>query len=1124
MILAAAGIFGSVRAVAQNIEFVANARQWPGEVRYKSTLPGGSVFLTNTGFVYSYYSDADLTRVHDLRHHSEPRDDMFSAEMIRGHAYRVSMQGANPRSLNAPSKKRANYYNYFLGNDSSKWAGGVPAYDRVAYRGVYPEIDLNVYSEGASMKYDFIIGAGADPAAVKLKFDGVKPALTAKGDLEIKTSVNTVLEKAPYAYQMQGDKKQQVACRYALQGSTLSFEFPAGYDRSRPLIIDPVLVFATYSGSTYQAFGWSATGDANGNLYAGGESFGTGWPITFGAFQVPFGGIRDAGVSKYSSNGAALIYSTYYGGDSADLPNTMVINPSGELVMAGFTNSPDLPVTSGCYDNSYNGHNDLYIVHFSANGTSLIGATFLGGTGMDGGGAMLVGTGANRGEVLTDSNNNIYIAFATTSTDFPTTPGAYQSVRKGNSDAIVAKLNSSCSNLLFSTYVGGDAEDAALTMRRSKGGRIIIGGATNSTDFPGVTGHWQTSNAGGTDGFIAVLDSGGTTVHTATYLGTTQLDDVSKLQMDDSGFIYATGPSAGGNFPFTPGVYRDSAAKNYIIKLDSMLNTRILSTTVGRHDVQVATSAFLVDICGNIYLVGYNAGVGNMPLTSDALQRTTGGFWMCVLDADLQSLRYASYFGNVSDHIDGGSSRLDPNGVMYHSICTGQNTLPTNSTVYSPTKRSGGYDNAAWKLAFAMPSMAARMDVGSRDTICLPDPVVFRNTSIGARKYLWDFGDGTTSTRHTPAPKVYARPGVYTVKLYAFNSPTCNPIDSTYRVISMFDRDTVRLIPGPTTICGNADSVRIPVKPEWEITVSPDTAALFKTIGGTEILLFPRTPADYIITAKRFGPCINPQRDSIKIRVIRDTTVVSHINVMSDTVLCGHQDSATYVLKHKLTRMTIVPSTHVRVYPDSQTIRFYPPVSTVYRMIAAKSSLCETVYDTFSFHVQREAVGARFELTPKIADQLDPNFTLFNRSSNANAYEWYLNDAYWSGQKSPTFTTTDTGTYCFTLIARNDYCEDTTEDCARLIETHIFMPNAFTPNGDGRNDVLGPITKNTTVLEFSIYNRYGQRVFVSYDHTKAWDGTYGGKLCDMGTYFYKLRYQVLDREPQLMKGDIALIR
>lgn len=1108
-------------AKASHLDFVSNGHQWPEQVRYKADLPGGAVFLTNTGFTYNYYSLKDANRIHDLRHEQNLSATSTANEIVHGHAYSVTLDGANTAAAISEQRKTPNYYNYFLGNDPSQWSGGMAAYEEIDYSGIYNGIDLKVYSKGTSLKYDFVVSPGADVTAIKLAFEGVVPMLTPEGDLLIKTSVNELREKAPYAYQIIDGKARKVPCRFTLEGTSVGFTFPKGYDRNRVLIIDPVLVFATYSGSTSTTYGWSATYDASGNLYAGGENFATGWPVSTGAYQTTFGGVIDDGINKYSGNGTSLIYSTYYGGSSSDFPNTMVVNNAGELIVAGGTMSTNLPVSSGCIDATHNGLTDIYVVHFNANGTGIVGATYLGGSNDEGNVSTATGHLANAGEVLSDASGNIYVAFTTKSSNFPTTSGAFQTALSGTMDGFVTKMNGSCSNLIFSTFIGGTGIDAAIAIQLTGSGKIVVGGGTTSTNFPGVTGGWQSSLVGSTDGFIAILNNSGSAILNATYVGTAGLDNVAKLQIDGAGNVYAMGTNSTGAFPVSSGVYSMPNGKIFMAKLDATLSNRLLSTTISGSSVALEPSAFLLDVCGHLYFVGYGANAG-LPTTSNAYRTTAGGFWMCVLDPNMAALAYASYFGEPGDHIDGGSSRMDPAGIVYHSICTPSALLPTSSGVWSSKKKTSGYDIASWKFDFQQVGMAAGFNIGIKDTFCAPATVTINNTSYGALSYLWDFGDGSaTSALAAPPPHLYPNAGTYRIKLYTYNATSCVTIDSAFQMVYVFDPEYVDLKPPSPLIICSGDSARMKVKAHWKITVLPNTYTSYNA-GDTVISFYPDSTADYQVYATLVTPC-NTSTDSIKFTIVRDDKMIGHLESLPDKSLCKG-DTAVYELSRKMDRFTITPATYFKVSNDSMSLKVFPPVDTRYQLVSVIANACTSIHDTVIFNVKRSTLKAAFALNPKETDQNQPVLTLTNVSKNATGYNWSLNNNYWNSEKSPSLTTTDTGYYCFMLIANDEFnCKDSASDCAHVIETHIYMPSAFTPNHDGKNDVFRPILHNVDILEFSVFNRYGERIFVTYDNEEGWNGTYHGMRCDLGTYFYSVRYRVLAQE-RTMTGDITLLR
>ncbi|MFA6058419.1 MAG: hypothetical protein WC756_09480 [Taibaiella sp.] len=522
-----------------NLDFIQNKNQFPNPVQYKAFVPGGAVFLKSDGFMFSYYKESDLERIHELKHDSKD----VSQEKVNFHAYSVTFSNANKNVVLTQENKQSYYHNYFIGNDPDHWAGNVPLYKKVTWNNIYQGIDALVYSREQSLKYDFVVKPGADPSQIALAFEGVKPELMKDGSLRIHTSVNTITEQAPYVYQVIDGKEVVVKCHYIVKpGNKIAFELPDGYQKAYPLIIDPVLVFSTFSGSTASTFGFSATYDLNGNLYAGGECFGTGWPITTGAFQIIYGTNVDAGINKYSSNGTSLLYSTYYGGNGTDLPNNMMVNANEELVICGSTSSSNLPLSIGCYDNILNG-TDIYIARFSTSGAVLKAATYLGGTGIEASNTALLSPNygdANRGEVFTAPNGDIYIASSTTSANFPVTAGAAQTTLGGMQDGVVCKLDSNLTTLMYSTFLGGADNDAAFSLVLNSTNEIVVCGGTASANFPATTGSLHATAPGGTDGFVSIINTATGLAH-STYLGTADYDHAFKVQIDPSDNTFVMG-------------------------------------------------------------------------------------------------------------------------------------------------------------------------------------------------------------------------------------------------------------------------------------------------------------------------------------------------------------------------------------------------------------------------------------------------------------------------------------------------------------------------------------------------------------------------------------------------------
>ncbi|WP_162902832.1 DUF7948 domain-containing protein [Taibaiella koreensis] len=817
------------------MDFIENKGQWNQEARFKADIPGGAMFLTNEGFVFNYVSMEDMERVHRMWH-DEKKD--VKNEIIRHHAYKVKFSGANLSTQFNSESPRSYYHNYLIGNNSVNWAGHVGLFGKVVHKDIYQGIDMAVYSKNNNAKYDFIVAPGANPDAIAMTYEGVVPELTAEGNLRIRTSVNEIVEQAPYSYQLINGREVPVASRYKLTNGKLSFTFPAGYDASQPLIIDPVLVFATYSGGTNtNNYSYCTTYDAAGNLYAGADSWSTGWPTTSGAYQENWaGGGHEAAINKYNATGNTLIYSTYLGGTSQEYPHAMKVNDNNELVVVGCTQSANFPTSPGCYDNTLSGSWDIFVSHLSADGSTLVGGTLMGGAGIESQQYTFTGTPSTVDlnnsstssplELTFDAAGNIWCVGNTNSTDFPVTPGAQQAANAGTGtlDGVIFKLNPTCSSLLYSSYLGGSGNEGPTAIIFNNAGNLLVSGITNSTNFPGTTGGMIATAPGGTyDGFVALINPNTGALIQTTYVGTDNVDQAVNLQVDESDNVFVLGRTT-GNYPISPSAWVGTADGDvFVDKLNPGLTASLLSTRVGNPQSGFSRffpSAFLVDICRNIYVAGFSA-VAGMPLSNDAYQTNTASFWFCAMTPNFGDLLFGSYFGVSGDHSHIGSHRLDPNGIVYHSIC--QATPASSTTPYpGPTpnsfsqfKQTSGQDILSFKFNFEASGVNSNFQldptVNGNDSGCAPYTIHLINNSVAAENYTWDFGDGS-ATSNLPTPShTYTVPGVYTLSLHANNDTSCITDDTAYMTITVLHTELPNITVKDTTVCSYQQAINIGV-------------------------------------------------------------------------------------------------------------------------------------------------------------------------------------------------------------------------------------------------------------------------------------------------------------------------
>lgn len=822
------------------VKFIQNQNQFEDVIRYKAALPGGWLFLEDASLTYAFWNTENL---HDRFFHTErERDDLGLA--IDCHALKVGFVGANEHPALSEQNKAKEYHNYFIGNDKSKWAGGVPLFGGVRYHELYDGIDMQFLGMDGSVKYEFYVSPDADPSIIQMKYDGPEGLYVKDGELHIETSVNHIVEAQPFAYQEMDGHKIPIPCNFVVEDGVVSFEFPSGYDRSLDLVIDPTLIFSTYTGSFADNFGYTATYDTSGALYGGGIAFGTtgNYPTTPGAYQTTFGGGGvgapwaisggiDISISKFDPTGATLEYSTYIGGSENEQPHSLITNEAGALFILGTSYSVDYPTSNTAYDTTQNGGADIVVTHIHPSGSTMVASTFVGGTLNDGLNSSTAFLRTNlkynygdesRGEIMLDDNGDVYVGSCTWSTNFPATTGAVQGTSGGGGqDAVVFKMGPTLTNLTWSTYLGGSSYDAAYSVKVGSAGEVYVTGGTNSNNFPTTAGTIQTAWGGNVDGFVTVINANATAPLVAsTYLGTSAYDQTYFLQLDDDGDVYVVGQSLGG-WPVSTGVYSETNGKQFIQKMNPALTNVIFSTVFGSGglDIDISPTAFLVDVCEYIYVSGWGGTVNfggstnNMTVTLDAEKDTTDGsdIYIFILERDAIALEYATYFGGdtAAEHVDGGTSRFNKDLEIYQAVCAGcggRDDFPYTPGAWSQTNNAanGNCNLGVFKMAFTPQNVAADF-TASVQSGCAPFPATFQNNSTGGVQFIWDYGDSTgLDTTNSAGPQVhnYDSAGVYTIVLIAEDSNSCNVADTHVTTLTVFGQPFAS-VTGGTVSCAS---------------------------------------------------------------------------------------------------------------------------------------------------------------------------------------------------------------------------------------------------------------------------------------------------------------------------------
>lgn len=1062
-------------------------------------------------------------------------------------------------------------------------------------------------------------------------------------------------------------------------------------------------------------------------------------------------GNTDLVISKYNSGGTNMLYSTYLGGSGSEIVTSLIVDINNNLCLYGSTGSSNFPMLANSYDNTFNGGTylsfefngttftngtDIFISKFNSGGTNLLASTYIGGSDNDGvnhtnsivtytsvyqaqtcSGPVFIPTVTEhkadslqynygdqyRGEIQLDKLGNIYIVSSTRSSNFPTSATAFDNSLGGKQDAVIVKFNSSLSTLGWSSYLGGSENDAGYGIIVTDSLFTYVTGGTYSTDFPTTPGCYNTAyNGGKADGYIVKINPAGSSILKGTYIGTLDYDQSYCIQKDKIGNIYVFGQSL-GNMPVVGPVYSNAGSHQFISRFDNQLNNLNMSTVVGSGlpIIDISPSAFSVDNCGNIYLSGWGGNLitgpamSGMPTTTNAIYPTIPNgfdFYLLALSQNAGSLLYATYFGgNCSkEHVDGGTSRFDPAGIVYQSVCAGcggQDDFPVPAgkwpcgpfvTCPPGPNMSGNCNNGVFKIDFDINIAVSTI---STNTIGGCNPLFVNFTSAtsptnAGSSFIWYFGNGQTNTTNINPTVTYTNPGTYTVSLVVIDPTTCNVKDSTSiyitvlpsptssftstfvpctNTISMVNTSTGTLIPNPyvwnwgdATPTINATSPTHSYTAPGIYTITLITTAVngctsqatqtvnissfFPTVSsaiicdGSSTTLtalgatnYTWTPAIGLSNTLISSPIANPSVTTIYTVVAEDNTVNPPCvrNLTTSVIVnpkptadfsysinpCGggvnyYDNSASNIAGWFWTLSPTVTTTDQNPYyfysnggnftvslvatnqfgctdtaykpivvpiPPPLSVNANsliclgssaqleatggtsyswtptsslnlanisspvanPTVSTNYSVVITTSNNCTFLLNTYVnvYNLSSTPIAANASPVGIVKGNAS---TLIYTGDPGATISWYPSNSVnpktgYTVQATPERPTT------YTVYATKGACRETLYVFVDVfipgcIEGDAFIPNTFTPNGDGQNDILYVRGLKVDEVYFAVYNRWGEMVFETTDKSKGWDGIYKGKPADVGVFGWYLKVKCYNGEETFKKGNVTLIR
>jgi len=518
-------------------------------------------------------------------------------------------------------------FNYFKGNEPTEWKRNIPSYSKIIYENIYKNIDL-IFTGLIENRIEFQF-----IVKPKANVNDIAYEINCK-ECEIINKGNDILIKKEgrEILSIENLKAYQgadeIEISFKNKGNIITYEV-GKYNKNEILIIDPDL--------------------------------------------------------------EQLMASTYLGGSASEEGRSIYLDQMGNVFVAGHTMSPDFPVTTKAYDNTFNGNWDVFISKLDNSLSSLLASTFLGGSSND-----------YTRSIYLDNNGNVYITGATNSSNFPTTPNAYDNTFNGIYDGFISKLNNSLDSLLASTFLGGSSIDMSNWIILDYNGNIYVTGGTSSSDFPVTSSAYDNTFNGNSDVFVSKLNNSLSQLLSSTFLGGSYNEVALSIKIDMFGNIYVAGSTYSPDFPITPGAYDGTCGTDgncnydgtyrysdvFVSKLDSLLSQLISSTYLGGSSEDQANS-MEIDYNGFVYVAG-RTNSSNFPTTPNAYDNTFNGNsdgFISKLNNSLSQLVASTYIGG---------SNYDEIYSVYRGVYiagfTRSSDFPTTSNAYDNTYN--GYGDA----------------------------------------------------------------------------------------------------------------------------------------------------------------------------------------------------------------------------------------------------------------------------------------------------------------------------------------------------------------------------------------------------------------------------------------------
>jgi hypothetical protein len=692
------------------LDFEMNKGQTDGQVKFFARGPHYTVFLTSGQMVLTLRHSETLPDTAALSDHSQSAIASVnsfvpgSGRASVSESIEMKLIGAASDPVIVGEEQQPGMANYFIGNDPNKWQTNVPIYKKVHYKNIYPGIDLAYYSSQLRIEHDYIVAAGSNPNQIQLKINGADEVnVDANGDLILKKHGDEIRLQAPVAYQESNGIRTGVEAKYSVQASGRVHFAIGKYDKTKSLVIDPVLVYGTYLGGSGFDQGTGIAVDNDGNSYIAGCTDSTDFPLASSNQTAPSS--MNAFIAKVNSSGSALVYADYIGGSSYDCASAMTLDGSDDAYLTGGTYSQDFPTVSPYQSANNSNASAAFVTEVSPDGSSLLYSTYLSGSAY-----------TRASSLGLDSSGDIYVAGWTQSTDFPVA-NAYQSAVSPNQGGnygqygFVTEFAAGGQSLVYSTYYAGSATASPgcqscwplpysniTGMTVAPSGNVYVTGDTNTDDFPVTQNAYQTAretNDNAAVGFIGTFSSSGGLTN-STYYGAQPTSSgflglwPSAIAIDSNGSTYVVGTTYNGGNPIpvtTPNLCNPAQTQcsiGFITKFDPT-GLNVIYSTYLSPGIDVEPIAVTVDSNGDAYVYSQSSGGPSGPLT-DPIETYSGGEDVFIQEIDPTGgvQLFGSFVGGSSDDLPGGMA-VDSAGNIYLTGFTDSTDFPTLTGVLQAT-------------------------------------------------------------------------------------------------------------------------------------------------------------------------------------------------------------------------------------------------------------------------------------------------------------------------------------------------------------------------------------------------------------------------------------------------------